>query len=111
MSTPTIVTGDGWVQEITVMSGGVAYSIPSDATIKAAIINTSHTELQSDIITIVSTDEGNDWTSGIVRLRFLPSEMTSLVSGLAKVEMQVEEIAGDKATWFGPVKVVAGLIP
>ena len=110
MATPTIVIGDGWSQLVTLKAGTAAYSIDSGATVKAAIIATDHSALESTVVTITEADPGNDWTNGVVMLEFDTTSLAGLSAGLSKIEIEVTE-SGDKNTWFGVVKVVNGLIP
>lgn len=113
----TITTGDDSKISHTLLKDGTTFTIPETATITCRVITMDHDVLTS---TAVQDSEatGADWGNSLVLVE-LPASITNEIAEKtqswrngeisAKLETQVED-AGNKLTWFQPIKVIKGTI-
>jgi hypothetical protein len=92
-------TGDDWDVSVTLKTDGVATNVSGATSIKASVVSNSDDNPQT-LISQVALDSGAtgaDWANGVVVAEF-PSASTGIQTGIALVEIQVEE-GGKKKTW------------
>lgn len=108
MSDVTLTTGDYIELPITLRKGGLTFTIPSTATIKAAIVSYDRKTVYSSVVTVVEATAGSDWVNSLIVAVFQPADTNRILhQGSALVEVQVTT-SSKPETWFLEVGVVRG---
>lgn len=105
MSLPDLTIGDDFSRAVTIKSGDPlsAKDISTATEVKAALVSTDYQTLYISAVTISSGDSGNDWSNGIVKVKFTAAQTADLTTyftekGKARLEIQIT-IDGLKSTW------------
>jgi len=107
---PVIVSGDDTAISITLKKNNATFDIPTaTATVTAAVISTDKRTQYITGTSVISSTQGSDWPNSLVVVEFTSTQTSTLPTGGALVEVQVED--NGKLTWFGSIKMTGDTIP
>lgn len=109
MSIIEIVTGDDVALSVTLKKDNSTFDIDSSATIHAAIVSETRSQLLLDAVVQSNSASGADWDNSLVIIEFSSTETSNITTaGRALLEIQVDD--NGKQTWFVSVRIVKGNI-
>lgn len=113
---PQIVTGDDWMQPVTLYANdangdSVIFPVDLAASVEASIITKDATPVSLiGPIVCLSGTTGADWPNGIVVPIFTTGDTVALI-GYRYVQLEIQVNFNGRSSWFGLLQVVEGTIP
>ena len=105
---PVIVSGDDTAITITLKKDDATFDIPLTSTVTAAVISTDKRTQYIADTSVLSGTSGSDWPNSLVIVEFTSAQTSTIPSGGALVEVQVDD--NGKLTWFGSIKMTGDTI-
>lgn len=94
---------------VTLVDSTGAFVNVSGATIKAAVVDPTHSSVWIDPVTCNSAHAEASWATGVVVIEFTAAQTTPAPSGRAFIEISVDK-AGKRTAWFAAVSITPGLV-
>ena len=104
-----IVTGYDAKLSVTLVDSTGAFVNVSGATIKAAVVDTTHNSIHIGPVTCNSAHAEASWATGVVVIEFTALQTADAPSGRAFVEVSVEK-SGKRTAWFVATSITPGLV-
>ena len=104
----TIITENGISELLQLKKDASTFDIPTNTTVKAAIVSYDRATLLAGPFTMLSGDAGAAWGTSLVSLIVASSLTTSLTVGKVRLEVKVEDTNDE--SWFYDAEIVKGNI-
>lgn len=104
-----MVTGDDFLEPVTLKKNGLTFTINPSASVKAALVKRDRSGILIAASVCSANAPGADWAQSRIILPFTALQTSDVMEfGRAIIEIQVDD--GGKKTWFTTLEVIKGFI-